>query len=45
MQQPCCEAGRVYKDILVRRKNYTPTPLDDRFLEQLILSKREVFNL
>ena len=45
IQQPCCEAGRVYKDILVRRKNYTPTPLDDRFLEQLILSKREVFDL
>lgn len=43
MQQPCAENNRIYKDILVRRKNYTPTQLDNCFLEQLILSKREVF--
>lgn len=43
LQKTCADNHRIYKDILIRRKNYSPTALDDLFIEQLIQSKRAVF--
>lgn len=37
-----CAANRgIYKDVFIHRKDYTPTPLDNAFLEELIRVKRE----
>ena len=43
VQRTCAENRRVYKDILIRRKGYTLTKLDHMFIEELIRTKREVF--
>lgn len=42
VQRVCAENKRVYKDVLIRRREYTLSPLDNMFIEQLILSKREI---
>ena len=34
-------AGGIYKDVFIHRKDYTPTALDNAFLEELIRVKRE----
>ncbi len=37
-----CAANRgIYKDVFIHRRDYTPTPLDNAFLEELIRVKRE----
>ena len=37
-----CAANRgIYKDVFIHRKDYTPTSLDNAFLEELIRVKRE----
>ena len=41
VQRECGGNRRVYKDVLVHRKDYTLTKLDNLFLEQLIRAKRE----
>ena len=34
----------LYRDVLVRRKDYLPTRLDGQFTDQLIAARREVIN-
>lgn len=41
VQRECGGNRRVYKDVLIHRKDYTLTKLDNLFLEQLIRAKRE----
>lgn len=38
----CGENHRVYKDVLIHRKDYHLSELDCRFIEQLVQSKREI---
>ncbi len=42
VQRVCEENKRVYKDVLIYRKDYSLTQLDKLFIEQLIKSKREI---
>ncbi len=42
VQRPCKLNPRVYKDVLVRRKEYELTALDQLFIEHLIRAKREI---
>ncbi len=42
VQRVCAENKRDYKDVLVRRKDYALTELDDRFIEELIKTKRSM---
>ena len=42
VQRVCAENKRVYKDFLIRRREYALTMLDNMFIEQLIESKREI---
>ena len=41
IQKKCEEHGRIYKDLLIRRKDYELSPLDNLFIEELVKSKRE----
>lgn len=41
-QRVCEENRRIYKDVLVYRKDYTLSKLDNLFIEQLVKTKREV---
>lgn len=41
-QRICEENRRVYKDVLIHRKDYTLSTLDKLFIEQLVESKRKV---
>lgn len=43
VQLKCGENKRVYKDVLVHRKEYALSETDKLFIEQLVKSKREVF--
>lgn len=41
----CChENSRVYKDVLIRRENYKLSPLDERYIEELIKAKQRIFS-
>lgn len=41
-QRKCDENKRVYKDVLIHRKDYSHSELDNMFIEYVIKSKREV---
>ena len=41
VQLDCADNNRVYKDMLIRRKDYALTELDNLFIEELIHAKRE----
>ena len=43
VQRQCPEGGRIYKDVMIRRQEYSFTTLDHRFIEALIATKRELF--
>lgn len=43
VQRQCPEGGRIYKDVMIRRQEYSFTALDHRFIEALIATKRELF--
>lgn len=43
VQKQCDENGRIYKDVLIHRKNYVLSELDNRFISELCRSKREIF--
>lgn len=43
VQRRCDQNERIYKDVLIRRKNYVLSELDDRFISELCRSKREIF--
>ncbi len=43
VQRTCGENSRVYRDMLIHRKDYTLSDTDKAFIEQLIRTKREVF--
>ena len=40
-QKVCAENNRLYKDVLIRRKDYELTDMDNLFIEELIKAKRE----
>ena len=40
IQCPCVDKQRVYRDVLIRRRDYSLTPLDRQFIEELRESKR-----
>lgn len=42
VHKDCGENHRVYKDVLIHRKDYHLSELDCRFIEQLVQSKREI---
>ena len=42
VQRKCDENKRVYKDLLIHRKDYSHSELDNMFIEYVIKSKREV---
>lgn len=42
VQRKCDENKRVYKDLLIHRKDYSYSELDNMFIEYVIKSKREV---
>lgn len=42
VQRRCDINRRVYKDVLIHRKEYTLTELDRLFIEELVKSKREI---
>lgn len=43
VQRVCGENKRVYKDLLIHRRDYTLSALDSLFVENLVRSKRETF--
>ncbi len=43
-QRVCEENHRVYKDVLIHRKDYTLSSLDNLFIEQLINAKRKIID-
>ena len=43
IQRVCPENTRKYKDVLVHRKDYELTELDNTFIEQLVKAKRKTF--
>lgn len=43
VQRVCGENKRVYKDLLIHRRDYTLSALDSLFVENLVKSKRETF--
>lgn len=42
VQKVCDENKRIYKDVLVFRKDYTLSELDNKFIECLVAAKREI---
>ena len=42
VQRKCDDNKRVYKDLLIHRKDYSHSELDNMFIEYVIKSKREV---
>ena len=43
VQRRCGEGRRMYKDVLIHRRDYTLSALDSLFVEELIQSKRRTF--
>jgi hypothetical protein len=41
VQLHCNENRRIYKDVLIHRKDYTLSELDNMFIEELVKSKRK----
>lgn len=44
VQRNCPENRREYKDVLIRRKDYALTDLDNWFIEELIKTKRDMIS-
>ncbi len=44
IQRNCTENKREYKDVLIHRKDYTLTDLDNRFIEELVKTKRDMIS-
>ena len=44
VQKKCIENKKLYKDILIYKKGYKLTELDNRFITQLCEAKRKIFN-
>ena len=42
-QRYCRDNKRVYKDVLIHRKDYTLSEIDNMFIEELVKAKRETF--
>lgn len=42
VQRSCAENKRAYKDVLVHRKDYALTELDNRFIAELVKAKRDM---
>ncbi len=42
-QLVCDVNGRLYKDVLIRKKEYSLTELDKKFIEMLVAAKRDLF--
>ena len=43
VQKNCAENSKIYKDVLIHRKDYKLSDLDNVFISELCKSKREVF--
>lgn len=43
VQRVCADRQKIYKDILIRRKEYKLSELDNAFIAELCRTKREVF--
>ncbi len=43
VQRPCGENKRVYRDVLIRKKDYKLTELDNLFISELYKSKKKIF--
>lgn len=43
VQKKCVDNKRKYKDVLIHKKDYSLTSLDNCFVEELIKTKREIF--
>lgn len=44
IQKKCAENTKIYKDLIIHRKDYQLTELDDIFITELCKSKRKLFN-
>lgn len=44
VQRLCVDNKRIYKDVLIHRRDYKLSPLDSAFVESLVRSKRETFS-
>ena len=42
IQRSCEQNGRVYKDVMIRRREYTLSELDELFVSELVKAKRRV---
>ena len=42
VQKPLGEQRRMYRDVLIHRKEYTLSELDHRFIEEIVRAKREL---
>ena len=43
VQKYCVDNKRVYKDVLIHRRDYTLSEIDNMFIEELVKSKRRTF--
>ncbi len=43
VQRYCVDNKRIYKDVLIHRRDYSLSDLDKMFIEELVKSKRETF--
>ena len=44
VQKECLDNRKIYKDVLIHRKEYKLTELDNRFITELCMSKRQYIN-
>ena len=42
IQRSCEQNGRVYKDVMIHRRDYTLSELDELFVSELVKAKRRV---
>ena len=43
VQKKCSENDKIYKDVLIRKKDYKLSKLDSLFITELCEAKREIF--
>ena len=43
VQRPCGENRRMYRDVLIRKREYALTEMDNLFISELCKAKRAVF--
>ncbi|MDE7406032.1 MAG: LysR family transcriptional regulator [Clostridiales bacterium] len=41
IQAPCADNNKVYKDVLIRKKNYVLSEFDKRFIDEIAVSKKD----